>query len=144
MQENKIQNAKQSLQQEICCSTAARAGRKLPAACHYLKWMLLFSVNSVFVQTQRRLPLTAHLLKGERQKFQSQKTNTAICLDIKASCQKEFFNCCLFKPTLLCHHIVPMHSLEDTFTVVFCQHEREDCMQKLPLFSPLFTQRFLT
>lgn len=75
MQENKIQNAKQSLQQEICCSTAARAGRKLPAACHYLKWMLLFSVNSVFVQTQRRLPLTAHLLKGERQKFQSQKTN---------------------------------------------------------------------
>lgn len=86
MQENKTQNAKQSLQQEICCSTAARAGRKLPAACHYLKWMLLFSVNSVFVQTQRRLPLTAHLLKGERQKFQSQKTNTAICLDIKASC----------------------------------------------------------
>lgn len=86
MQENKIQNAKQSLQQEICCSTAARAGRKLPAAYHYLKWMLLFSVNSVFVQTQRRLPLTAHLLKGERQKFQYQKTNTAICLDIKASC----------------------------------------------------------
>lgn len=90
---HKIQNSSQSLQQEICCSIAARAGGKLPAAYRNLKEIPLFLVNSVFVQTLREGCHLLHIFwKGNFRSFSLRKQSLP-CLDVKASCQK-FSSCC--------------------------------------------------